>query len=497
MQIKVGILSRKNTWAIAVLSAALLLIYSPALLIPFGMSDDYYHLAGYLKAGNTLEFLSFGPTQGRILQGILLYKFFQPAQISDFSIYRGVLLAGYILTGFMLFAVLRRHEPTVMSLLVSLCCLALLPFQAWLAWSMLLFVPYAALLGGLAGWISHIGIASQKSGRKIGTWAVAVFIYWVALNIYQPAAMFYWVISAFILLSDNPGFFKLAKRTAIVIIIGVLGMFASYLTTITAQTLSGLSDIRTGLVVDILGKLKWFVSDPLISSLNFYLLKPSIGVAVLVGIVIIAGLLVYLRGNLPGKIASLLIFAGFAIFSYSPNLVIAKSWGSYRSQASLSVLLFLYTFMALKSLVVRLLSGLGTLDQRSTSLMTWGAGAFTLGVLVLAQYRYVQYFAMPGFIEQRYLKSELIQGLNEDTQKIVVIRANWEDSISGFVRYDEFGLPSSYPEYGANPMVIATLAEIDPRLIDLPVQGSSVRPKLRNRSKELLIDMRKIKDFRN
>ena len=135
------------------------------------MSDDYYHLAGYLKAGNTLEFLSFGPTQGRILQGILLYKFFQPAQISDFSIYRGVLLAGYILTGFMLFAVLRRHEPTVMSLLVSLCCLALLPFQAWLAWSMLLFVPYAALLGGLAGWISHIGICKPEirvENRNLG-----------------------------------------------------------------------------------------------------------------------------------------------------------------------------------------------------------------------------------------------------------------------------------------------------------------------------------------
>ena len=104
---------------------------------------------------------------------------------------------------------------------------------------------------------------------------------------------------------------------------------------------------------------------------------------------------------------------------------------------------------------------------------------------------------MPGFIEQRYLKSELIQGLNEDTQKIVVIRANWEDSISGFVRYDEFGLPSSYPEYGANPMVIATLAEIDPRLIDLPVQDLPFDQSYAAGSNELLIDMRKIKDFRN
>jgi hypothetical protein len=480
--------------ALTVIIISILVTYSSAIFIPFGMPDDYAHAARYLQSGSPQNLLSSGPREGRIFQGLLLFLAYRPTKISDFAHYRLISIGGFILLTILIYSVLRRHEKEIVALFFALSCIFLLPFLSWLAWGVLLFVPYAACIGGLAAIITYHGFTVEILKYKVLVWFSGVCLFWIALNIYQPAAMFYWVFSGILLLADNPGFVSQLKKSIIIIGLGCASLAFAFTTMKIVQSITGYSAERTSLTTDIIEKLRWFVLEPLQTTLNFYALVPLKYLPFLTGGIILIGLFLYFHGDVIRKLLSLLLILVFVILSYIPNLVIIENWGSYRTLAGVSVLLLFFLFTAIKTLL-QLLAKAEIRFLNLEKLGIWALGLVFIFSLLTAHYRMLHYFALPAYIEHRFLKNELIKGLREETKRIILIRANWGDSVAKTLRYDEFGIQSAFTPWASSSLVKVILEEIDPGLMDIPIKFFNPEQFLQERYGDLIIDMRQLRDF--
>ncbi len=468
--------------------------YSGVLYIPFGMSDDYFHLARILQAGGEQVTWAAGAKEGRIVQGFLLTHLFKPGNISDLSHYRIAALVGFSLFAFLIFLILKRHEKTTAAAAFAVMVVTLIPFQLWLAWSMLFLVSYAACLAVVAAILVNRAIPAPW-GKKILFLALALAILWVSLNIYQPAAMMFWAAAAMLIFLENPGLGEILRRGIYYCAAGVIGLGVAFGSMKIAQELSGTNPARTSLVDDILGKLAWFLREPLMNALNFQNLAATKLIGVSLGLLILAGLWLFFKGNSLQKALSIVIAGGFALLAYLPNLIIQENWPSYRTLAALSMVLFFYLYLAVKQFYAIIGSRIPWIQQQFDHIFNLGMVAGAAVLILLTNQYFIQRLALPLYIEHRFLKESLASSNLAEASQIELIPPGWTDSVWPVVRYDEFGIPSSFPKWGTEPLARILLLEINPAYRDLPIHVIASKEEFSSLKGAVLIDLGNLRSY--
>lgn len=475
-----------------------LFIYSPAILMSYGMTDSYFDLYSGTHgtlASDTLLIVA----EGRWVAAFLITKSYSAlhgiAGLRDLRVLSilGIALFAWVLRGTLLRAGIPRAWATAIPLLVCVTP----PFQVYAAWDVCWPYPYAACAAGIAAVVARRGLNSIIDRKRIATgvlfFVAAIALLVLSLATYQPAAMVFWLFAAVLLLCDTVRF----RRT--VLLFAVLGIIMAVALGLDAESgriivplVAGHSFAapRTQLVTDIHAKVTWFFQQPLLDALNVYNLFPMVTIAVAVSALGVLGLFVYLPGPLAVRLGKVGIAVLLLPLSYLPNMVVAESWASYRTQVGLTSLCVLYVAL-----------GALAMFQRGNSFIRVSVANMVLAsvmvvISLIATRNVMRDFALPQSEELAVLQTQLVSGRLDTATSIYMIPSTWDDSAAADTRYDEFGTPTSAVAWSQKPMTYFVLEEIDPARANLPIKvgpadGSGTPP-----PGSLVIDMRLLRDAR-
>ena len=423
------------------------IIYSSVIETRYAFLDDYnvvflannhgiYLLARELVAG------------GRPIYALLSFIFIFVSQIGELRWIRLLSVAG-IAALCMLFM---RHlrETTTLPRSISIAggmLIGLMPaFQVYASWAVTAFDPWAAFLAGL----SFSKLNNDLAPRWKTTVLSVVFLI-CAMAIYQPAAMMYWVFAgaAWVAAEKLPSLEKIIRAVAVMGTALALDYAAAKLLPILI--FHDYADYsRTALVTNFEAKAWWFLTEVMQDALN--LPSPLGGkmVAILAALFIGAGFVILMwRERLAwGARATLAIL--LLPLAYTPNLIVQENWASYRTQVALTSLLVLYFVMALSAWL-----RVCRIDRFATTFIF----AAILGCAWMARHDVDTEFTIPQVKELHLVSSYLRkEGNLAGAKEIYIVPARWQDSLAPFVRYDEFGTPSSQAAWSAPGLIWAILS---------------------------------------
>lgn len=464
--------------------AAFVLVYSPVLFTSYGFIDDYFQLASALQGATALgmrQHMSFG----RPLQGVLIVSSFSLMRdVGDIRWLRLVGIVGIALLAWLLHRVLAASgRGTIVALLLPLVIGLTLPFQVWAAWAMCAFFPYAAAVAGAAYLAVEAALRARARGTRAGLWTAAVFLLVASLAIYQPAAMVFWVVAAIRLLTADAPLRHIARAggaalAAMVVALGLAyGLFRATVLLWPHFSTVSLNLQRARVTADPAGKLTWFTSEVLVNAANLLQWRPSALEAVLVYAAVAGGLALSFSGSARVRLGKLAAAAALLPLCYLPNLVTAEDWASYRTQVALAALVVVYAAMALRGYTrsaVRFWQRAG-----ATGAIREGgvesrvlAGALVVACCVFAYAAATgvyQGFARPQQVEYALLRQQLRAAPLAQGHTIYVLGAHYRDTAAGFVRYDEYGMPSSWYARATAAMTYLALRDDEPAYVGLPV----------------------------
>lgn len=479
---------------------ALSCLFSAVLLTPAGFTDSYTELAGYLQGsvrGYDIQTVAFGRPLYAMLMDVTMPHI---GTIADLRWLRFTALVGLAALALMLYLMLRRVGlGEIPALLIPLILCTLPPFEVWIAWGICAYFPWAAAVSGAAYLVAEEALRRRASWRR---WALAVsgfLLLLVSALIYQPALLVFLVFAAITLLFRKDALLPTSIHVvyALAMLILVIGLDA-----LAARVLPqlvyghGIGGARTELTGAPLDKAIWFVHQPLLDSFNLWNLLPSPALAWLIAAGAGGGLWLFLRGTWRLRAFKMIVAALLLPLSYVPNLLVAESWASYRTQAALMSLIALYLCLALIG-YGRLLEPI--LARRASP----PAGALTVALLALllvvggatAVSNVQMDFVTPQAEELAFLTRQLDQPALATAKSVYVIPCTWSDTISPVARYDEFGLPSCSQYWVPGPMVWLVLREQHPAQAHLPIVMATTGA-IKPPPGSLVIDLRLLRQLR-
>jgi hypothetical protein len=494
---------------VLVIAVAVFAMFLPVLIVPYAFSDDYSILAladGFgpdLVFGNSI--IDAAAVNGRPFAGVADTVFFSTVgTISNLRFVRLVAVLGILALALLLhWALVRSRVRRTPATLITVLVCSLPAFQVYASWTVLFYSPWAAFFSAAASVLAVSAVDAPpdlKLDRLIG--AVALLL--GSLLTYQPAAMFFWVLLAVALIgaAQQKGRSRRILRTHFGV--AAVALPLGYLVVKLGVHIVGntTNAVRNTLTDDPVGKIDWFVRQPLYRSLNLFDLTLSPWLATVVAAVAICGIGLLLRR----QCASPLLYLGTAVFliplSYLPNLVVAEDSATFRTQVSLSSLLALY--FGIGSIGVWLaVRDLLRPRVRETTLFAAGGVALTAAVAFVAASAYFAarnvtiLFAEPQMTELRLLRSQ-VAALPPGVSRLAFVGAGYYEGMTDLVLYDEFGLPSSSHIFVEAPSVFLVLQE-EGRLapnepkptVDILPYNTTTLPK-----DEPVVDVRGIRQFR-
>ncbi|MCC7531016.1 MAG: hypothetical protein IT342_21030 [Candidatus Melainabacteria bacterium] len=458
----------------AVFAAIFLATYLPCFLQSYGLLDDYYLLFLTLtKDAWCQEIVGSMMSQGRPLNLPFIAAAFSPLQgISDLVYLRIIATLGTAFLATLFF----RHAMHVgwtraQSFVLSLLVFSQLPFQVLSAWSLVGFLgafrlPLAYVSYFLAKYAGEKPLRSPAFG---GLYAATVIALTAAMAMHQATAMFFWIGLAQDVLS--PKRWELSRRQ-LGVIFTTFGIACGIEYAICAWGKSAfaayLLQDRDHLSFNVFEKLQWFFSEPITNCLNFNNLDASPLIAAGTAVTIFVGLWFFIK-NLEHKESlktRVLLLAGLPFLCYTPNLMVAESWSSYRTLYALAALMMIYFFCAIQGIAEKLKVGKNTIT--STLL------AAAVLNLIVANQNVATYIAEPQSREIALLRYRL----NYEKSSAVIahtmdqltppegkspfdiwqydsktIIPSWYETLAPAAYYDEFGRPSSARPFVAKAMV--------------------------------------------
>lgn len=173
------------------------LMYLPALIFTYGLKDDYTFLAtahGYVHAGQGEPMAS--TRLGRPIFGVLTWVL--DAAIPDIRLLwvaRALSVVGMVLFGLILYRALRLLVTKRWSaVLIALLICSLPPFVVYVGWATLFCAPYSAALGALAA-LGAADAADAAGPARVRKLLLGAGLLLLALCIYQPTAMAFWLVA--------------------------------------------------------------------------------------------------------------------------------------------------------------------------------------------------------------------------------------------------------------------------------------------------------------
>jgi hypothetical protein len=325
-----------------------LVVFLPAIVVPYAFADDYPLLAwahGFYNGDPTWRYWA---AQGRPLAGLAHMAGFR--LIDSIASLRFIRLASLIGIGLLAVFLQWRFVSTGMkrwaAAALVLVIVTLPAFQVYAAWAAAFTEPYAALLGAAASavTIGALGLERRHAAVRLGC---AFLLLLAALLTYQPTAMFFWVVAAVPMLGRGVPLARAKRLLSTHLLVAVPAMAADVAAWKYFEHLYGApSPARGSVTHDLVGKMRWFVGAPLVQSLDFFDLRPSRLAAVAVAVLVGTGLVLLHQPRWKQSLSFLAIAVTLVPLTYLPNLATAEDWASYRTLGALAALVAVYLWLA-------------------------------------------------------------------------------------------------------------------------------------------------------
>ena len=477
-------------------------LYASTLTTDYGFLDDYPILVKGPEGHPTKRLIM----EGRPLRALSLYLYLQVAKdIEDLRYGRFAGILSVTLLAWVTFGLfIREGWRWFQSICVSVIICTTLPLQVSVAWVTGGFLLFAAFVSGCAFFLSDRAFQIQRSRLKWLLTAGAILLLLTALMIYQPAAMFFWVFAAVVLLKPETPVHDILRRFGWYGLIASVGMLLGFATYLLGPVLYPDSPPRTGLVQNLPIKIAWFLIESFPNALLFTFLSPAwsflsdgseplsffyrivdIGIAWTLFLIIVLGLVLYFEGPCKERLWKCGIAVVLLILSYAPNFVVAENWATYRSLSGLASLVVVLLCLGLRGYVHHRGYRLPSL---CTNLIV---GCVATLNAVSAAYHVRTYFVMPQAREVAFMRAELMKKPLSQAQGIYVIGSTKGDTLAPLRRY-EFGTPSSSDTVVARSMAILLIREKESEEVEMPITAVAADALINPPPTSLVVDMRRL-----
>ena len=531
--------------------AVFLACFAPVLTTDYGYKDDYVRLVEGPRGWPVKKMF----TEGRPINALITTFLLQG--VTDVEHLRYLRLVGVLGIVLLTWCVARMLSLAGRNRFQCVCVAVImgtaLPFQVYAARADCALFPYAALAAGLAFLLSERAFESHRRRLQWLLAAGASLALLVALAVYQPAAMFFWVFAAVTLLKPKTTPRDVLRRFGWYCVIALAGMSAGYVVYVLSPVLVPGSSVRVDLVRDIPTKVVWFLAVYVPDVLNFVLPSPSyqlfpgagselslhlyrkisnvlhaLNVSLLpsheqVGMsasyalavspagalsfvhkildVFIAygvfafiggGLWLYFRGTRRERLWQCGIAASLLLLSCIPNLVVEKHIPGYRSMSAPVSVIVLCGYFASQGYAGRLCRLISPARAHAA------LGVAAVACALSAAWHVHTFFVVPQVRELTLMRSELAQA---DLSRIRGIRiiphTSWQQNTPAPFRWREFGDTSSADRTSARSMASLLLRELHPEHASLPIKhvdfnDAALPGGLGEGGDYLVVDMRKL-----
>jgi hypothetical protein len=444
-------------------------IYSIVLLVPYAYLDDYYWLD---EATRQPAWIIHRLTvQGRPLNGILLYWFFACAKtIRNLAWIRWLTLTGLAAMAFMFYRAMRRVGwPIVPAFLTALLACTLPACQVYAFWATSVPIP----LGGVCAILAAILVGKNLNAPRVSplAYALPATLMLMAATIYQPIAMVYFPVAALDLL--RPRTRDYLRRGVVFVVVAAVGLFVDWILFKSAAVLhpDWVRGARAGFTREPLYKVYWFLTEPMVDSLNLIKLWPSETLAIAMAILLPLGLWLYFPDRPSQRLGRLFVAAALLPLSYLPNLLAEENWSSYRTQIGLSWLVLVLTVLALTGIW-------RTICRATRSSIFWrrqvpiaALAAATVFCSCQAAFDVARLMVWPQSVELSILKSRVTDWRAPTTTHIIFLTPDWLNTMSRFSRYDEIGRSSTQGLWVPYAAVSLLRKQMQPPLPDIPPEN--------------------------
>jgi hypothetical protein len=483
--------ARIDLLVLALLVAGLMIVYSGALLLPYGNLDDYYWLY-YSHIPSYWDFIKDSlSVQGRPINAwITALVFHRTHGIRGLTGIRALTILGLAgMTWTFYLAMIRAGWARVESALVAAIAAAVPTIQVHAAWASSVPIP----LGGIASAAAALlcGWSLTNLSRRWPALLAAAALVAIACMIYQPAAMVFWPIAALDCFAPIHADRRLLRRAGVYLISAAGGLIAGWVVFKIGLHLypwSAQAD-RTGFTIDPVEKARQFALNPLTDNLALFFLDPSRRAAEIVAILLLVGLFLYFPG--PNLRRSNLVILSLLLFPLAdlPNLLSqANSW-AYRTQMGMAWLMIVLSWLAIQGYWRFLTSNSKPIPLTALAIIAMACNA-------LAAWNVVNLIAWPQSIEMAILKTRLTDVGATSAQRVILLAPIWSDSPASFCRYDEFGKPTLSADTMCVPMLNIFCGRLSPDATPIKLrlvknwQGPWIKPL---KPGVVLVDMRDLR----
>src|SRR5215469_931820 len=449
------------------LCAVLILCYGSVVYATYGFSDDYSELLAHLS-GDRYPWAARMASGRPINAALNDLVFLLVPNIGALRYLRLLSIFAVAGTAWVIYLVLTYAEWDFWQAVCAALIIASLPsFQVYVSFALTASFSFSMLTAGLS--VYFIERSAMKSEPRTNL-LLGGSVLMLALSVlnYQPAAMFFWVLATIVSFSSDATPKNIIRRLLRYFIVFAPAMGIGLCAYILGKRKYGIGYIgpeRAALNHDLIGKLRWFLFNPLLDALNLINLFPHRSIAVAVLCFISVGLFLYFQGRVRDRLANMFIAGLLVPVVYLPNLVIAENFSPYRTQIALTSLIAIYAFLALKGFVARF-----PYEKRAAVVDATMFATASI-CLFVAAYHVQVYFTRPQSVELEFMRQQLVhRGSGHTPSLIWIFGANPISPMAPGKRYDEFGLSSTAQPWAPGPEAILLLRSSNLLLTDVSIR---------------------------
>jgi len=421
--------------------------YWPALTMRYAYHDSLAFFLDtdvrFLPPGVAFSFVS-----GRYLAAVFLTIVGRlVGQAQDLGILRFLSVLQLSLCGFLLVNFLRKNflKPLESFLIVAIL-FTLPPFQIIVCQESMFFYP-VSLLAAILSFLFCFDLLSRKNFSKgfFSSGLAALFFMIVSLCTYQSGAMFFWALAAiFVIFAREDSSTVFWKKILKIFFFGFLAMIIYRgMLEITKDLYLDLNPERNYdpyhfVVVNVIEKIKWFLTEPTVKVLNFWNIFPKKEYAVLFAGFILGGILLaclqnkkqgFCGGTGKESILKGLVLIPLLFLTSLPNILFPENIAFYRCYMALAAF-FIFIFLWALLRYADFFAGKGRV-LRICILCLLVCGGVAASYQTTLHYR-----ARPSAVELKFLEETL---QNNDLNRYLRIHFIQPNQAALHVMDDEYG----------------------------------------------------------
>lgn len=458
---------------ICLLGALPSVVYWDSLWMRFGFRDDYSTLREAHEEPGKL--FAFCAGQGRPLYGILVEETFEELKgIDQLPLARlaGALSIGIVCVGIAWILESRQGWPRYLAVSCAIIIGLLPSAQVVIDWGSCWPHAFAAALGVVAFALTDLGLSDSNSAvRRVLLVCSGTALLFAGLLTYQPDALLYVVplAAGFLAMRERclQERFRWFASHAFLIGLALVSAFAVIKILFALKVV--LPSARVVVEGNVLGKLQWFLREPLDNAFALFLLENKHGAgnslhwlaAWAVGIfILLGGVIEYKRSGWLAGLLWLGGMVGLCLMAYVVSLVAAERWPTYRTLYAMTGVVVVFLMRTLWLIA----EDRRRLLRISSHVMV---GSLLLIGVVQAAHNTQDVIGEPQSEELEQLSRQASRIDPIKGPRVFVILANPADSRSELRYLDEFGSLSADSEWCTKEMLLQVLQDRFPDEPDL------------------------------